>query len=141
MFIVLLCHLPKYENLVNCAFISTESTLVLPCYLSCMQSSLIYCINCKRLFIKLVVCVCRLISIINFARIYETVRLYRRFQRNFLIIKYCKCGNGVKLGYYIWQLSKFTQSHNSEISEIACSQLIKVNESFHFYLFINYFHC
>jgi len=71
---------------------------------------------------------CRLISIINFARIYDTVRLYRRFERNFLNIKYCKCGNVLKLGYYIWQLSKLTQSHSSRISEIASFQLIRVNE-------------
>jgi len=32
---MLLYHLPKYKNLVNCAFISTESTLVLPYYLFC----------------------------------------------------------------------------------------------------------
>jgi len=42
----------------------------------------------------------------------------------------------MKFGYYVWQLSKLTQSHSSGISEIACFQLIKVNESFHFYLFI-----
>jgi len=32
---MLLYHLPKYENLVDCAFISTESTPVLPSYLFC----------------------------------------------------------------------------------------------------------
>ena len=47
----------------------------------------------------------------------------------------------MKLEYYIWQLSKRTQFHSSGISEIACFQLIKVNESFNFYLFIFYFHC
>jgi hypothetical protein len=57
----------------------------------------------------------------------------KKFFKN---IKSCKCGNVMKFGYYVWQLSKLPQFHSSGISEIACFQLIKVNESFHFYLFI-----